>query len=292
MAFNPNGQKMVAADAGGTLNTFTVPLPPLSAEVLDRIAAAIPARAAVAARKPRKLLVFWRADAILHKGGVPAANHALALLGKKTGAFEVHFSRDYEVFDRRVLSRYDALVLNSTAHVVLPDAAKQQALLDWVGAGGGVVGIHAAIDTFKYWPEGAEVVGATFGGHPWNPSGSWAVELAEPQHPLLRAWAGQDFKIKEEFYELADPYRRSDRRVLMTLDLSDPATAGVKPIHRTDKDFAVSWIKRHGAGRVFYGMFGHIADSSWDPRVLTFYLDGIQYVLGDLALPPEAAATN
>jgi uncharacterized protein len=76
--------------------------------------------------------------------------------------------------------------------------------------------------------------------------------------------------------------------VLLSLDLTDAATAGVKPLHRQDRDFAVSWIKSYGAGRVFYGMFGHIADPFWDRRVLTFYLDGIQYVLGDLLLPPDA----
>jgi type 1 glutamine amidotransferase len=95
--------------------------------------------------------------------------------------------------------------------------------------------------------------------------------------------------MKDEFYELADPYRRADRKVLLSLDLSDPATAGVKPLHRTDRDFAVSWIKPYGKGRVFYCMFGHIADPFWDPRVLTYYLDGIQYALGDLDAPP---ATN
>ena len=40
--------------------------------------------------------------------------------------------------------------------------------------------------------------------------------------------------MQDEFYELAEPYRRADRRVLMSLDLRDPATAGVTPLHRTD----------------------------------------------------------
>jgi type 1 glutamine amidotransferase len=251
----------------------------------------VPAKASAPARKPRRLLVFWRADAILHKGGVPAGNKALELMGKKTGAFTVEFSRDYAVFDPKVLGRYDALVLNSTAHIVLPDEGKRQALLDWVKGGGGVIGIHAAIDMWKGWPEGAKIVGATFGGHPWNPGGGpWAVKLDEPNHPLLRAWGGKDFKIRDEFYELADPYTRGDRRVLMSLDTRDPATAGVKPIHRTDKDFAVSWIKDFGKGRVFYGMFGHVADVFWNPTVLQYYLDGIQYVLGDLELGPAGTA--
>jgi type 1 glutamine amidotransferase len=292
LAFSPNGQKMATGGADRSLRSWTVPLPPLPAGELEKITAALPARATAAPRRPRRLLVFWRADAILHKGGVPAANKAIELLGKRTGAFTAEFTRDYEALEAPVLARYDALVLNSTAHIVLPDEGKRRALLAYVRGGGGVIGIHAAIDMFKDWREGADIVGATFGGHPWHPSGTWAVKLDEPGHPLLRAWGGKGFKLRDEFYELAEPYSRADRRVLMSLDLSDAATAGVSPLHRTDRDFAVSWIKRQGQGRVFYAMFGHIADPFFDPAVLRYYLDGIQYALGDLdadATPRPAA---
>jgi type 1 glutamine amidotransferase len=284
VAFSPNGQKMASAGADGTLRHWTVPLPPLAAADLVKLTAAVPARASVAPKKPRKVLVFWRADAILHKGGVPAANKAIELMGKETGAFEAHFSRDYEVLDPKVLAGYDAIVLNSTAHIVIPDEAKKKALLDYVAGGGGVVGIHAAIDMFRSWPEGARVVGATFGGHPWHPDGTWSVKLDQPAHPLLRAFGGKGFKMHDEFYELAEPYRRDDRRVLMSLDLADPAVAAATPLHRQDRDFAVSWIMRYGEGRVFYGMFGHLGEPFQRADVQQFYLDGIQYVLGDLVL--------
>jgi type 1 glutamine amidotransferase len=282
IAFNPNGQKLVTAGSDRAVRYWTVPLPPIAAEDLQRIQAALPDHASVAPKRPRKLLVFWRAEAILHKAGVPAGNKAIELLGERTGAFQADFSRDYEVFDPRILRRYDAIVLNSTAHLAIPEDKQRQALLEYVRAGGGVVGIHAAIDMFKRWPEGAEVVGATFGGHPWGPSGSWAVKLEEPGHPLLQAFSGKDFRLQDEFYELDQPYRRDDRRVLMKLDTSDAATANVTPLHRTDKDFAVSWVKRQGRGRVFYGMFGHRAEPFMNPAVLRFYLDGIQYAVGDL----------
>jgi type 1 glutamine amidotransferase len=279
--FNPNGQKMASADSDGTVNYWTVPLPPIAPDDLAKITAAMPAKATATPKKPRRLLVFWRADAILHKNGVPAANHAIELLGEKTGAFTADFSRDYEALDSKVLANYDTLVLNSTAHLVIPDSAKQ-ALLDFARRGGGVVGIHAAIDTFRQWPEGAAIVGATFGGHPWGPAGTWAVKIEDPDHPLLRAFGGRNFKIRDELYEMDNPYQRGDRRVLLTADLSDPATAGVTPLHRADKDFALSWIKRFGEGRVFYCVFGHIAEPFENPAVLQFYLDGIQYALGDL----------
>ena len=44
----------------------------------------------------------------------------------------------------------------------------------------------------------------------------------------------------------------------------------------------VSWIKRCGKGRVFYVSPSHNAQSFEDSRLLKFYLDGAQYVLGDL----------
>jgi type 1 glutamine amidotransferase len=285
LAFSPNGQKMASGSADHSVRSWTVPLPPMAAGELAKLTAAVPARATAAPRRPRRLLVFWRADAILHKAGVPAANAAIERAGKATGAYTAQFTRDYEVFDPAVLARYDAVVLNSTAHIIMPDAGKQRALLDYVRGGGGIVGIHAAIDTFKEWPEGAEVVGATFAGHPWGPGGSWSVKLDEPGHPLLRAFAGKAFRMQDEFYELGDPYRRADRRVLLSLDMTDPATAGVKPLHRPDRDFAVAWVKRFGAGRVFYAMFGHRAEPFHDPAVARFYLDGIQYALGDLDVP-------
>ena len=59
-------------------------------------------------------------------------------------------------------------------------------------------------------------------------------------------------------------------------------------IHREDNDFAMSYIKRYGRGRVFYCGLGHMHDLFWNPTVLQHWLDGIQYVLGDL----EADATT
>ena len=81
------------------------------------------------------------------------------------------------------------------------------------------MGIHAAIDTFKDWPAGAEVIGATFAGHPFVPTGSWGVKIEAPGDPLTRFFDGKGFVIHDEIYEMGEPFSRSDRRVLLTLDL-------------------------------------------------------------------------
>jgi type 1 glutamine amidotransferase len=64
-------------------------------------------------------------------------------------------------------------------------------------------------------------------------------------------------------------------------------------IHRKDKDFAVAWIHNYGKGRVFYSSLGHREEIYWNPTILRFYLDGIQFAMGDLeadAAPSKAAS--
>jgi type 1 glutamine amidotransferase len=127
------------------------------------------------------------------------------------------------------------------------------------------------------------MLGGLFDGHPWGADGTWAFQLDDPAHVLNRAWKGKGFKLQDEIYQFKSPYSRSDRRVLVSLDLADPATGAVQNgINRKDKDFAVAWIKQEGKGRVFYCSLGHAANVFQDPGVLRFYLDGIQYATGDL----------
>ena len=257
--------------------------PKLAQGSIERIEAAAPAEAVAKPRAPRRILVFWRCEGFFHVEGIAGGNHALACMGRRTGAYTADFSDDYSVFDPDQLAKYDAIVLNNTTHLKLPDAAKKQALLDFVQKGKGLVGIHAATDCFYDWPEAATMVGGLFDGHPWGAGGTWAFKIEEPTHTLNRAWGGKGFKLKDEIYQFKAPYTRADRRVLVSLDLSDPATAAVKDgVKRTDGDFAVAWIKKQGLGRIFYCSLGHADNVFQDAGVLRFYLDGIQYALGDL----------
>jgi len=259
--------------------------PPLAPAVIQKIEAAVPPTASVQSRQARRVLVFWRCEGFFHGEGIAGGNHALAAMGRKTGAYTADFSDEYSVFEPANLAKYDALVLNNTTQLKLPDAGKKQALLAFVRNGKGIIGIHAATDSFYDWPEAAAMLGGLFDGHPWGAGGTWAFKLDEPAHRLNRAWGAKGFKLQDEIYQFKAPYTRADRRVLVSLDLSDSATGGVKDgVKRTDQDFAVAWIKKHGQGRVFYCSLGHAANVFQDPRVLRFYLDGIQFALGDLAV--------
>jgi type 1 glutamine amidotransferase len=63
-------------------------------------------------------------------------------------------------------------------------------------------------------------------------------------------------------------------------DKTNLTADGVRP---TDKDIPISWLRTYGKGRLFYCSFGENHHIFSNPVILQHYLDGIQFVLGDLS---------
>ena len=255
----------------------------VTAEEVQKIEKAMPRRATIRVRRPRKLLVFWRCEGFFHKS-IPVVNKALEIMGQKTGAFDVVTTDDYSVFTAQKLKQFDAVCLNNTTGLKFnptetPERCK--ALMDFVKNGKGIVGVHAGTDNFNQWPEAQEMMGGKFTGHPWTSGGTWAIKIDEPDHPLMKAFKGKGFKIKDEIYRTDPPlYSRDKQLVLMSLDMSDENTQkrSEKP---TDADTGTGWVKTCGKGRVFYCSLGHNNEIFWNPAILRHYLDGIQFAFGD-----------
>lgn len=265
----------------------------LKAEEVQKIQDAVPDKPTVRPAKPRKILVFWRCEGFYHKS-IPVVNEALKIMGRKTGAYEVTVcTDDYSVFTPEKLAQFDAVCLNNTTHLKFdpqetPERCK--ALMDFVKGGKGIIGVHAATDNFyawpqqkiHEWPEGMEMMGGMFSGHPWTGGGTWAVKIDQPDHPLMAAFKGKAFKVNDEIYRTEPPlYSRDKQLVLMSLDMSDPTTRNVKGFKPTDVDTGIAWIKTWGKGRMFYCSLGHNDHIFWNPAILQHYLDGIQFALGD-----------
>jgi len=257
----------------------------LKADELQKIRSAVPDKPAVRPAKPRKILVFWRCEGFFHTS-IPVVNEALKIMGQKTGAYEVTVcTDDYSIFTPEKLAQFDAVCLNNTTHLKFnpketPERCK--ALMDFVKSGKCIIGIHAATDNFYDWPEGMEMMGGKFTGHPWGGGGTWAIKIDEPDHPLTAAFKGQGFKINDEIYRTDPPlYSRDKQRVLMSLDMSDPTTKNAKGVKPSDADTGITWIKTWGKGRMFYCSLGHNDHLLWNPAILQHYLDGIQFALGD-----------
>ena len=242
--------------------------------------------------KARKVLVFSKCEGFVHGEGIVYGNKALELAAK-TGAFLADFSTDYtSLTDKANLFKYDAVVLNNTTRLKTKEnPSLVPNLTEFVKSGRGLCVIHAGADNFYESPEAAEMVGGLFDGHPWGGGGTWAFKVEDPSHPLNQAFEGKNFKAGDEIYQQrTPPYDRSKLHVLVSLDLADEKTAAAKGQKRDDKDYAVSWIRPYGEGRVFYTSFAHDKRAFLDKTRLWHILDGLQYVLGDLKSDDKPAA--
>ena len=257
----------------------------VKADQIEKVKAALPAAPTVKPKKARKLLIFSLCKGFIH-GSIPIGAKAIELMGAKTGAYTSVSTLDPEVFRPQTLRQFDAVVFNNTTGTLFEDEALKKSLLAFIASGRGIVGVHAATDCFYKWAEFGKMMGGYFSGHPWNED--VGIKLDDPSHPLLKVFGGKGFVIKDEIYQFRDPYSRANLRVLLSLDTNaiNMKKGGIK---RTDRDFAVSWLHQVGKGRVFYCSLGHRNEIFWNPTILKYYLDGIQYALGDL--PADATPT-
>ena len=265
----------------------------LSEDEIRKISEAVPNAPAVAPKDTRKVLVFWRCEGFFHSS-IPVVNAAMEIMGEKTGAFEVAaVTDDYAVFTKESLEQFDVICLNNTTTLKFdpnktPDRC--EALLEFVQSGKGLVGIHAAADNFYDWPEGMQMMGNKFTGHPWGSGGTWAIKIDKADHPLTAPFQGKSFKISDEIYRTDPPlYSRERQLVLMSLDMDDPVTGKVDGLKPTDQDTGISWVRTLGKGRVFYCGLGHNDAVLWNPAVLEHLLLGMQFAAGDLEVPTEPA---
>ncbi len=262
-----------------TLNWVSFTSAQVTDEQIQKIRDALPDEPVIAPDQPRKVLIFSLCKGFRHSC-IPVGNEALVLLGENTGAYEAVVSEDSSVFQRESLEIFDAIIINNATGTLFEDRKLKDNLLQFVRSGKGIVGIHAATDCFYDWSEYGFMMGAYFDGHPWHEKVT--IKLDEPLHPINAMFGGSPLIITDEIYQFQqEPYSRDLLRVLLSLDTqhTDMKKTGIK---RTDDDFAVSWIRSFGKGRVFYCSLGHREEIFWNPTILQHYLAGIQYATGDL----------
>jgi type 1 glutamine amidotransferase len=134
------------------------------------------------------------------------------------------------------------------------------------------------------WPEWNKIIGGYFKHH-WNYPTKITVKIDDPKSPVTAAFKGQPFEAADEVYTYnQDSFSRANVHVLTSIDyskMSDEVRAQEQS-PRTDHDFALSWIRREGKGRLFYGALGHHESIYAGKPMLEHILAGIQYAIGDL----------
>ncbi len=264
----------------------------LSSEEKARLEAVLPAAAPAVAGEPRRLLIY---DGNVDYGGhgsIPYANYAFTRMGEKTGAFTTVVSRDPSVFQKDHLEPFDAVCLNNTVGNLFTDPVLRQNLLEFVLAGGGLLGIHGTTVAFtdfrqgarETWPEFGRMLGGRGAAHLAQDE-RVCIKLDSPDHPLNRPFEGKGFEHVSEFFRVRGPYSRDRVHVLFSIDAArtELPPKGTKPgVERADEDYALAWTRNYGRGRVVYSTIGHSPTDFMDPKILRFYLGAIQFIMGDM----------
>jgi type 1 glutamine amidotransferase len=270
----------------------------LSEAWLEKVEDLAPETPSVPVDGRRKILIFS-----LHTGYehwvLPHTEAVFQLLLAKSGAAVCTSSKDIGVFETGTIENYDAIVLNNTCserdkrdifydvlrkndalteEQRLEKAAELEAnLLRFVKQGGGLVLVHGGATIQNNSEAFSEMSGGSFDFHPKQQP--IKMKLAEPDHPLLRAFKGKGFIHTDEPYFYKNSYADKNFRPLLYMQASE--LQGVDKTFEENKRY-VAWIKKYGDGRVFLTSTSHNAQSFENPQLLQFLLDGMQYALGDL----------
>lgn len=282
------------------LNAHAQSLEPLEItnEWLASIEKSAPSKARIATDSKKKVLVFSKATGFDH-WTIPHNVEMLKILAKKSKAFEIHIGYDIQNFDKKNLKKYDAVILNNSnpsgpdrdlfsdllkQNTTLTDreikvraAIYEQNLMKYVAKGGGLMILHGAITVQNNSVEFSKMTGGSFDYHPKQQE--IHVKEVDVNHPMVQAFKGKGLTHVDEPYFFKNAYFDYNFRPLLYMEV-DKLDGLKKEVD--EKVIYVSWIKRYGKGRVFYSSPSHNAQSMEKPELLQFFLDGMQYVVGDL----------
>jgi type 1 glutamine amidotransferase len=233
--------------------------------------------------QPKKhILVIGEEKGYRHE----AISHAMATierLGTETGLWDSTLRTDAEAltkkkleYNAKNLTNFDA-VLFFTGGDLEMDAQQKSDFLSFIHEDGkGFIGIHSATITFVDWPEYGEMIGGYYDEHPWGTFDA-PIIVEDSAFPGMQQWP-KSFVLRDEIYQMRN-YSRDKVRVLMRLDAAK-IDLGNKNVHRTDRDFAVTWAKMYGKGRVYYTTLGHVQENWDDPRFQKMLIEAIKWTTG------------
>ena len=266
----------------------------------DKIYELAPEKATFPFKEKKKVLVFSLHTGFWHWVN-PHTEAMFEILGEKSGAFEVTGSTDIAMMEKDQLSKYDLVVFNNTnskptyrnlfvdklsedgsmdSVAVWKKAAQlENNILNFVKKGGGLFVIHGGNTTLNNSMAFSKLIGGSFDYHPKQQP--IHVLLVDPKHPLVQAFPADGFVHTDEPYFYKNAYAELDFKPLLYFNNAE-IEAQKKGQELTEGVTYVAWIRKDGKGRVLYSSPSHNAQSFENPDLLQFFLDGMQYLAGDV----------
>lgn len=211
--------------------------------------------------------------------------HAMVVieeLGRKIGLWDTTIRTDTEPltkkkleFNAKNLNDFDAVLFFTGGELEMDDQQRSDLLSFVHDDGKGFIGVHSAAITFRNWPEFGEMLGGVFDEHPWGTFDA-PIIVNDSRFPGMQQWPHQ-FTFHDEIYQMKN-FSWDKVHVLMSLDANKVDLSNPR-VHRPKHDFAVTWAKMYGKGRVYYSTLGHPTENWDDPRLQQMYTEAIKWAL-------------
>lgn len=219
-----------------------------------------------AVAKKKRILVFSK-TAGFHHSSIDEGIAAIQKLGLENN-FDVDTTKNSELITPANLKKYAAVIFLNTTGDIFNDV-QQKAFEDYIHAGGGYAGIHAASDTEYDWPWYGKLTGAYFVSHPEQ-------QVAELQvlnkRTIATSHLPEIWKRKDEWYN----YKNIQDGIKVMINLDEKSYKG----GINGATHPIAWYRDFEGGRSFYTGLGHVEESYTDPLFLKHILGGIQYAMG------------
>ncbi|MBP6390212.1 MAG: ThuA domain-containing protein [Flavobacteriales bacterium] len=191
------------------------------------------------------------------------------------------------------LAAFDVIVFSNTSGNALLDPAQRANFEAYVAAGGSVLGIHAASDTYRHttangantgtWDFYAELIGASVQENPNHVSGTPLYAMQHIGTHASTAHLPDPWLKNEEYYYWENGYYRPDNITVLEVE----ETIGPNnQVNSYDAPRPMSWYRElPEGGRVFYTALGH-APSNYTSDTLfhTHVRDALAWLLGTVSV--------
>jgi hypothetical protein len=215
-----------------------------------------------------------------------------------TGRFEVRIIEEFRGGGPETLAPYDLVVVNyfDKRQLALRWGERaDNALLDFVRGGKGLVMYHFSTAAFDGWTEYERLSGANWrpgqGHH--SPAHDFTVKIADPSHPITQGLKMSFPQPNDELYANLRWQPEGTYHVLATAwDDHSRYKNPKQPIAGPGKDEPMLWTLEYGKGRVFATVLGHDIPAVQTPAFVVTYTRGAEWAATGkvtLPIPPEMA---
>jgi type 1 glutamine amidotransferase len=216
------------------------------------------------------------------------------------GRFTVRVTEEFRGAGPETLAPYDLVVLNYY-ELRKPELRwgdkTDNAFLDFVRSGKGVVVYHFSVAAFDGWTEYEKICAGN-----WRPNNGhhsaahdFTVDIKDPEHPITRGLKASFPQPKDELYANLRWQPADSFHILATAwddhSLYNKEKAR-QPIPGAGIHQPMLWTVSYGSGKVFVTVLGHDIPAVQTPAFITTFLRGAEWAATGsvtLPIPPEMA---